>query len=90
MIFAAQEQAHRTNWVKNIDKDVGEKCRMCGERDKSIFHLVSECKKLAQLDYKQRHDNIAGIVHLELCQKHGLLIGREEVVQPQSRRSYGE
>ena len=48
MIFAAQEQALQTNWVKkNIDKkDVGEKCRMCGERDKSIFHLVSECKKL--------------------------------------------
>ena len=44
-----------------------------GERDESIFHLVSECKKLAQPDYKQRHDSIAGIVHLELCQKHGLL-----------------
>ena len=46
---------------------------MCGKRNESIFHLVSERKKLAKPDYKQRHDNIAGMVQLELCQKHGLL-----------------
>ena len=49
-----------------------EKCRMCGERDESIAHLMAECKNLAQKDYKQRH-NIARIVHLELCQKFGLV-----------------
>ena len=40
MIFAAQEQAIRTNWIKkNIDKqDISEKSRMCGERDESISH----------------------------------------------------
>ena len=34
LIFVAQEQALRTNWIrKNIDgQDVSEKCRMCGER----------------------------------------------------------
>ena len=42
---------------------------MCGERDESIAHLIAECKKLAQKKYKQRHDSIAKIVHLELCQK---------------------
>ena len=68
LIFAAQEQALRTNWIrKNIDgKEVSEKCRMCGERDESINQLIAECKKLAQKEYKQRHDNIAKIVHLEL------------------------
>ena len=75
MIFAAQEQALRTNWIrKNIDgQEVSEKCRMCGERDESIIHLIAKCKKLAQKEYKQRHDNIARIVHLELCQKFGLV-----------------
>ena len=70
LIFAAQEQALRTNWIrKNIDgKEVSEKCRMCGERDESINQLIAECKKLAQKEYKQRHDNIAKIVHLELWQ----------------------
>ena len=35
LIFAAQEQALRTNWIrKNIDgQDVSEKCRIRGERD---------------------------------------------------------
>ena len=75
MILAAQEQALRTNWIrKNIDgQEVSEKCRICGERDKSITHLISECKNLAQKEYNQRHDNIARIVHLDLCQKFGLV-----------------
>ena len=74
LIFAAQEQALRMNWIrKNIDgQEVSEKCRMCGERDESITHLIAECKNLAQKDYKQIH-NIARIVHLELCQKFGLV-----------------
>ena len=74
-ISAAQEQALRTNWVKkNIDdQDVSEKCRKYGEKDESITHLIAECEKLAQRDYKQRHDNITRIVHLELCQKFGLV-----------------
>ena len=75
LIFAVQEQALRTNWIReSIDgQEVSEKCRMCGERDESITHLIAECKKLAQKEYKQRHDNIARIVHLELCQKFGLV-----------------
>ena len=77
MIFAAQEQALRTNWIKkHIDKqDIGDKCRMCGEREESVSHLIAECKKLAQRDYKNRHDNIAKIIHLELCERYDLAQG---------------
>ena len=35
--------------------------------------MIAECKKLAKKEYKERHDNIARIVHLELCQKFGLV-----------------
>ena len=75
LIFAAQDQALRTNWIKkHIDKrEVTDKCRMCGGRDESVDHLIAECEKMAQKQYKQRHDNIARIVHLELCQKFGLI-----------------
>ena len=75
LIFAAQEQALRTNWIrKNTDgQKVSEKYRMCGERDESNTHLIAECKKLAQKEYKDRQDNIASIVHLKLCQKFGLV-----------------
>ena len=65
--IAAHEQALRMNWIrKDIDgQEVSEKCRMGGERDESITHLIAECKKLAQKEYKQSHDNIARIVHQE-------------------------
>ena len=70
-----QEQALRTNWIiKNIDNQkVSEKCRMCCERDNSLTHLTAECKRLVQKQYKQKPDNIARIVHLELCKKFGLV-----------------
>ena len=65
---------NETDKKKKIDgQEVSEKCRMCGERDESVTHLIAECKKLAQKEYKQRHDNIAKIVQLELRQKFGLV-----------------
>ena len=75
LIFAAQEQAFKTNWVRKYidDQKVSEQCRMCGERDDSITHLIAVSKKQAQKQYKQRHHNIARVVHLELCQKFGLV-----------------
>ena len=74
-IFAAQEQALRTNWIrKNIDgQEVSKQFRMCGERDESITHLNADCKKLAQKECKQRHDNIARIVRLELYRRFSLV-----------------
>ena len=35
--------------------------------------MTAECKKLAQKEFKQRHDNIARIADLELWQKFGLV-----------------
>ena len=37
-----------------------------------MTRLIAERKKPAQNKYKQRRDNIARIVHLDLCQKLGL------------------
>ena len=36
---------------------------MCDWKIETIFHIVSECEKIAQKEYKRRHDNVAGIVH---------------------------
>ena len=74
LICAAQEQAIRTNYVKNrIDHTSDDdKCRMCGEKGETVWHIVSECAKLAQKEYKRRHDNVARIIHWELCNKFGL------------------
>ena len=73
LIFSAQEQALRTNYIKfHIDKNAESPlCRMCGERGETISHLVSECGKLAQKEYKKRHDNVARYVHWLLCREGG-------------------
>ena len=63
LIMAAKDQAIRTNWIRhNIDKEDISPCRLCGERDETISHIVSECKELAQNDYKKAIIIIA-IVH---------------------------
>ena len=37
-----------------------------------MAHVVSECGKLAQTEYKGRHDNVARYTHWQLCGKRGL------------------
>ena len=66
MIMAAQDQALRTNSIKRIiDKqNVSAKCRMCGERDETVSHIVSECKKLDQKQYRGwRQEKVAQMIH---------------------------
>ena len=74
LICSAQEQAIRANYVKyHIDKSVDSpSCRMCGETGETISYIVSECSKIAQREYKMRHNNVARMVHWKLCQKFNL------------------
>ena len=60
LIVAVQHQNIRTNLVKaKIDKSQGDSlCRVCRKVDESIDHIVSGCSKLAQKEYKRRHDNV--------------------------------
>ena len=69
LIIAAQDQALRTNYIKQrIDKqDVSAMCRMCAENIETVHHIISSCPKLAQSEYKKRHDKVAAIVHWNLC-----------------------
>lgn len=70
LLCAAQEQAIRTNYVPHhVDKSIGSlPCRMCGKRGESVQHIISGCEKLAQKEYKKRHDNIAKKFHLHSTQ----------------------
>ena len=69
LIVAAQNQSVRTNLVKaRIDKSQGDSlCRVCRKVDESIDHIVSGCSKLAQKEYKRRHENLRKIVHWKLA-----------------------
>ena len=74
LIMAAQEQVVRTNLVNpKIDKtQEGSTCSMCGKADERINHLLSECSKMAQKQYKRRHDWKGRKIHWEVCRKYGL------------------
>ena len=70
VLVAAQNQSIRTNLViAKIDKSQGNSlCRVCRIVDESIDHIVSGCSKLAQKEYKRRH-NLGKIVDLKLARK---------------------
>ena len=45
------------------------KCRLCGDRDETINHIISECTKLAQNEYETRHDWVGKVIPWEMCKK---------------------
>ena len=47
-------------------------CRLCKEKEETVSHIVSECSKIAQTEYKKRHDRVATTIHWALCKKYGL------------------
>ena len=59
--MTAQNQSIRTNLAKaKIDKSQADSlCRVCRKVNESMHHIVSGCSKLAQKEYKGRHDNLA-------------------------------
>ena len=74
LLIAAQNNAVRTNHIKTrIDKtQQNSKCRLCGDRDETINHIISECSKLAPNEYKTRHDRVGKVIHWEMCKKFKL------------------
>ena len=79
LILAAQEQAIRTNLIKaKIDKTQEDsRCRMCGKVDETINHLISECSKMAQKEYKNRHDWVGRRIHWDICRKFGVNVSEK-------------
>ena len=71
LLIAEQDNAIRTNHIKaRIDKtQQNSKCRLCSDRDETINHIISECSKLAQKEYKARHDWVSKVIHWEICKK---------------------
>ena len=65
-LIAAQDSA---NHIKaRIDKtQQNRKCRLRGDRGETINHIISECSKLAQREYKMRHNWVGKVIHSEMC-----------------------
>ena len=71
LLMAAQNSSIRTNHIKaRIDKpQQNSKCRLCGDRDETINHIIRECSKLAQKECKARHDRVGKVIHWEMWNK---------------------
>ena len=71
LLIAAQDNAIRTNHIKaRIDKtQQNSKCWLCGDRNETINHIISEFSKLAQKWYKARNDWISKVIDWEMCRK---------------------
>ena len=73
LICSAQRQSIQTNYIKyNTDKTAKSPlCRMCGIRNETISHIVSECGKLGQKEYKRRYDSVGRYLRWQFCEKLG-------------------
>ena len=69
--ITAQNNTIRTNPIEaRINKtQQNSKCSISGNREETINHIISECSKLAQMEYKTRHDWVGKMIHWELCRK---------------------
>ena len=71
LLIAAQNNALRTIHIRaRIDKtQQNRKCRLCGDRVETINHIISECSKLVQKEYKTWHDWVGKVIHREMSKK---------------------
>ena len=60
--------AIRTNYVKvKIDKvQQNSRCRVWGDNDETIDHMISKCCKLVHGEYKARHDRVEKVILWDL------------------------
>ena len=72
LICATQEQACRTNAIKNgIDhKNVSLLCSLCKEKVESVTDIVILCSVLAGNQYRKRHDKLEKKSILAPMQEH--------------------
>ena len=90
LLCAAQEQALATKYVRSKiwkkGKDVN--CRLCGEQNETVSHIVSGCKMLAATQYLHRHNQVGKYLHWCILKDIGVQVKDswlqhkpEEVVQ---------
>ena len=86
-IAAMQEQELNTKETqKRREEDIQKKqtmnakCRVCGEKSESVYHLVGSCSILAPSLYlKVRHNQIAKILYQEITKYEHLVLNPPEV-----------
>jgi len=79
LITAAQDQAlntkaHKT-YIMKVSKDP--KCRMCKAADETVSHILTGCSQLAGTQYLARHNEVARILHRDMCVAYEIPVERK-------------
>ena len=74
LVVAAQAQALRTWYYEYniLHPDVSPTCRLCSVGLETVDHIVVDYSALAPMDYTDRHNEVASIIHWDICSHFGL------------------
>ena len=69
LVVAAQDKALRTRYYERniLHRDVSPACRLCNVRLETVDHVVAGCSALPPMDYSDRHNQVASIIHWNIC-----------------------
>ena len=69
LVVTAQDQALWTRYYERniLHRDVSPTCRMCSVGLETVDHIVAGCSASAQMDYTDRHNQVASILHWDIC-----------------------
>ena len=73
-VVAAQDQALRTRYYERniLHQDVSPTCRLCSVGLETVDHTVVGCSALAPMDYTDRNNQVASIIHWGICRHFGV------------------
>ena len=70
MLVWKTQEGINSDITNRIDKtQQNSRCKLCGDRDKTVNHITSKGNKLVQREYKTRLDWVGKVIHRELCKK---------------------
>jgi hypothetical protein len=73
-LLAAQDQCLPTKYHKaKITKEINDsKCRMCGQADEHVMHILAGCPVLAPKEFLHRHDQVGKYIHWKICHHYNI------------------
>ena len=64
---------NNNNYYNNDDNNCNtqqnSKFRLFSKQDEILNHIKGECSKLAQIEYKSKHDWVGKVIYWELCKR---------------------
>ena len=81
---ADEKNSNNNNNKATIDKtQQHSKIRLCGDRDETINHIIIEYRKLAQKEYKARHDWVGKVIHCKCARSLNLTMSTNGICTTQ-------